>query len=432
MLSILTVSVVSGLAQKSRNLTSADPELTNLEDFIVYAEPRVIDALRKRPFSQRDPVVELFFQQLPGISNQIYENNLRAMQTYLIRCEEDQHRKIQRLSELAGLDKPPADLVEGYEERISNLKLLLKWLQKKKPIELTQIDVWRESELRYRLDRMPVNDIRINPETEELESRLRFQWKMIYQNRPRAKDWELNFDIGIHLQEQTGYYDPKGFMHWSKFDTKNLNRIEFTYPIIITDALRENPQAEMPAHIAAYQTTVNSFYQILREVFFSDLADLHTLYILTRGRIFANEWNQYQTTALQRGLAAYLAFQTLEEQIGKSKAREILDNDWTTWHIRKIGSEFNSITWEYEQEPFAQYLAYKNKPDLRNIYWSTKFVHYLVDRYGSTFVPNYCGSLRALGREKRISLKEADLFNRITGDDLNAVIKLFIDENSSI
>ena len=64
----------------------------------------------------------------------------------------------------------------------------------------------------------------------------------------------------------------------------------------------------MMQYSAEFRTTINSFYGIIREFFFSELADVHTLYILTRGRIFSDEWKQFQTTALQRGLAAYPGF----------------------------------------------------------------------------------------------------------------------------
>lgn len=403
---------------------------TDLEDFVVYAEPRVIDGLRQRPFTRRDPVVEELFNAFPGITESVYQENLLTMQTYLDRCKRDKTEKMERLAELAGLTAPPDGLVEGYEERIHMLETVMSWIKKEKPIQLVQLNIWHESDLRYRLARIPVENIRINPETNELESRLRFNWQMLFENRSRAIDLKLEFDMGIHLQKQTGYYNPSGFLHWNGLRSKHLKVFEVTYPVILTDALRQDSPQELFAYKSAYRTTINSFYHILREFFFSDLADLHTLYILARGRIFADEWRQYQSTPLQRGLAAHLVFQTLEEQIGKARLQEILDNDWTTWHPRKIGTEFNPLTWDNERTPYPLKLSYKDKPNLRNIYWSTRFVHYLLEQYGPTFVRDLCRVLMSQGSPQAIKKSEADLFKDVTGDDLLAVIGRFSDQES--
>ena len=193
---------------------------TDLEDFIVYAEPEVIDALRNRPFSKRDPVVEAFFEALPSITKEVYSKNRREMQSYLHNCKLDKVRKIQRLAELAGLSEPPQGLIEGYEERIEMLETLLKWMTKEMPIQLKRLDIWKEPELRWRLERGIVPNIRLHPETDELESRLFFNWEMIFRHRPRARDLKLDFGMGIQLQEQTGFIILRGFFTGVKLNGK--------------------------------------------------------------------------------------------------------------------------------------------------------------------------------------------------------------------
>jgi hypothetical protein len=407
-----------------------DETTTELEDFMVYADPEVMDALRNRPFSKRDPTVEAFFQALPAITNEVYSENLREMRSYLQNCKLDKDRKIRRIAELAGLSEPPEGLIDGYEERIETLETLLKWMTKEMPIQLKRLDIWKEPELRWRLKRGPVPNIRLHPETDELESRLFFNWKMIFQYRPRARNLKLDFDMGIHLREQTGFYNPDGFLQWSELHRKDLKTFEISYPVILTETLKDNLSEEMPQYLAAYKATMDSFYHILREFFFSDLADIHALYILTRGRILSDEWHQYQATALGRGLAAYLVFQSLEGKFGRNEILELQKNDWTTWHTRKIGSEYNSITWEGEKKPYAYYGDYKRTPDLRNIYWSTLFVQSLADKYGASFVSDMCNSISQNSREG----KKTDnvLFQEITGDELEKVTLDFLAHHSAL
>ena len=413
-----------GVYSQRRNQTEAD--ISELDDFMVYADPIVMDALRKRPFTKRDPIVEQFFKQLPGISDDIYDKKLKSMRDYFTRCKADKDRKIQRLAELAGLDQPPQGLVDGYNDRIKTLETILRWLENNKLVELIRLNVWREPEVRYSLARFPIEDMRINAESDEIESRLQLNWRLIFQPRKETKDMVLEFAMGVHLQQKTGFYDPKGFVHWEEIRRKDLKGMQLTYPVIISEALRNNPEKEMPAYVDAYRTTIDSFYHILEEFFFSDLADLHTLFILTRGRIFTDEWQQYQATGLQRGLAAYLSFQTLEEQIGTDHARSILENDWTTWHTRKIGSEFDDLVWDEERKPFSNYLSYKDEPNMTNIFWSTKFVYQLVDKYGSGFVPQYCDGLRSAGKKAGTVEGEEALFKKTTGEDLTTVILSFL------
>jgi hypothetical protein len=413
-----------GYAQSS----DRDVPLTDLEDFVVYAEPEVMDALRKRPYSKKDPLVEALFQTLPSITNEVYQDNLTSMRAYLQRCKLDKNRKLGRLAELAGLQNTPAGMIEGYEDRIESLETILEWMKREKPIQLKRLNIWKESELRYRLARRPIENIRINPETNELETRLFFNWTMIFQNRPKARDLRLDFEMGIQLQQQTGYYNPRGFLHLSQFKRRDLNTFELSYPIILTQSLEKNLRAELPAYTKAYRATMDSFYQILREFFFSDLADIHALYILTRGQIFANEWKQYQSSSLQRGMAAYLVFQSFEENMGKAEVLKLQKNDWTTWHIRKIGTAFNSITWEGEKAPEVDFGAYKETLDMRNIYWSTRFVQFLVDKYGPSFVSDMCEAIKKTGGKAPPS--DEAVFHGVTGANLKEVTHEFITQNS--
>ena len=406
-----------------------ETELTDLEDFIIYAEPEVMDALRKRPYSRKDPVVEAFFHSLPGINNEIYRANLKKMSLYLKRCKTDMRSKLKRISELAGLDEVPTGLIEGYEERIDFLETLLEWMEDRKPVTLKRINIWKDSDLRYRLARVPLENIRLNPDTDELESRLLIDWNLMFQKRPKARDVQLTFDMGIQLQSQNGYYNPVGFLHIGELRRRDLNPVEVTYPVIITDALRDKLDAELPNYLAAYRTTINSFYQILQEYFFSDLADIHALYILTRGEIFADEWGQYQSTALQRGLAAYIVFQAFEESLGKPAIRELQKNDWTTWHIRKIGAEFNPIVWEGEEAPAFGYGEYKESLNMRNIYWSTLLVQSLADQYGPQFVSDMCEAIK--NSRKRSPLLDYEIFKRVTGNELELALKDFVTSRSN-
>ena len=153
---------------------------------------------------------------------------------------------------------------------------------------------------------------------------------------------------------------------------------------------------------------------------------MHTLYILTRGRIFSDEWNQHQSSALLRGLAAQLTFEVMAEKIGESRAQYILQNDWTTWNLRKIGTRFNPIQWEGENRYKNQYLRYKSTPDMRNIYWSTLLVQYMSSRYGPTFKSDLFEAFRTL-RNK--SLSEAEIFRKVTGEDLETVTEEFMKQS---
>lgn len=399
------------------------PETTELEDFIIYENPKIMDALRKRPFTARDPLIENFFNTFPDIAEAVYLENLQAMDVYLTRAKLDRDTKLKRLSQLAGLNTIPSGLIEGYDEWIEMLEIVYEWMVKNEPIQLKQLDIWREHDLRYRLARMPLENIRLNPETDELESRLLINWKIISEVRPRLMDIDLSFDMGILLQSQTGYYDPHGFIQWDQINRKNLQIFELNYPIIITEDLKNNTAEVLAQYEAAFRSTIHSFYGIIREFFFSDLADMHTLYILTRGRIFSDEWNQHQATALQRGLAAWLVFKVTAEQIGDDKARSILQNDWTTWNVRKIGTEFNPIQWDGDNRYQKEFLQYKTTPDMRNIYWSTLLVENLVEKYGPTFTSDLFEAFR---KKRNTGLSEAQLFEELTGDELEAATEFFM------
>lgn len=408
--------------------SDSENTLMDLEDFIIYAEPEVMDALRNRPYSKKNEVVEAFFHALPSINNQIYDENIHAMRSYLQKAKRDKDRKLSRLSALAGLSYTPAGLIDGYQDRLDVLDTLLKWMERQQPIQLKRINVWKESDLRYRLARKPLENVRINPETDEVESRLFFNWNLIFQDRPKARDLRLDFEMGIQLQEQTGFYNPKGFLHLTEIDRRDLKPFEVTYPVILSEELQNNLDAELPAYLSAYRTTMDSFYHILQEYFFSDLADVHALYILARGEIFADEWGQYQSTALQRGLAANVVFQAFEESLGKTAVRELQKNDWTTWHIRKIGSRYNPIIWEEESAPANGFGNYKESFNLRNIYWSTLLVQFLADRYGDRFVFSMCEEIKkSTGKSPP---NDALIFRRVTGDELEPTLQEFVDLHS--
>ena len=91
---------------------------------------------------------------------------------------------------------------------------------------------------------------------------------------------------------------------------------------------------------------IDSIYQILTDLFFSHLSDLHGLHVLARGSLFSDEWRQFQNTLLARGLAAWLSFTTLQDDIGPQRLNEIQRHDWTVWNLRRIGTEFDDLNWE--------------------------------------------------------------------------------------
>ncbi|MCB1123212.1 MAG: hypothetical protein KJT03_16780 [Verrucomicrobiae bacterium] len=412
------------LAQRSRQ----EETTTELENFVIYAQPEVFDALRNRPFSKKDPVVEAFFQALPSITQRVFEENFASMKAYLYRCEQEKEAKLLKLSQLAGLKEVPKDLTAGYEERINTLKTILTWMEKELPIQIERLDIWQEAELRWRLARIPVPDIRINPDSGELETRLKKNWQVISRHRAKSKDLFLEFDLGIDLRKRTGYYNPNGFMHWNQLSRKDLKALTISYPVIITQRLRDHLEAELPMHLSAYEETLNSFYNILNEYFFSDLADIHALYILTRGRIFSDQWNQYQATPLLRGLAAQLVFKTLEGQKSRAELERLKQNDWTTWHLRKVGSEYNPLVWEGETAPYIQYGAYKESPNLVNIYWSTRLVQSLMDQYGDSLIGNMCRYLAENNQGRPVP--DEVLFKHVTGADYNQVIREFLNQSA--
>ena len=149
---------------------------------------------------------------------------------------------------------------------------------------------------------------------------------------------------------------------------------------------------------------------------------------MARGEIFADEWWQYQSTALQRGLAANVVFQAFEESLGKTAVRELQKNDWTTWHIRKIGSRYNPIIWEEESAPAIGFGNYKESFNLRNIYWSTLLVQFLADRYGDRFVFSMCEEIKkSTGKSPP---NDALIFRRVTGDELEPTLQEFVDLHS--
>lgn len=420
-IALLGCSTLPG--QRSR----PDETTTDLEDFVIYAQPDVFDALRNRPFSKKDPVVEAFFESIPAITQRVFDEHYAAMEAYFNRCKREMDEKLFRLARLAGLEAAPPGLVEGYEERIDTLETLLTWMRKEMPVQIERLDIWQESELKWKLERGPVPNIRIHPETGEFESRFKAHWEIISKRRERSKDLILAFDLGFDLQDKTGYYNPGGFLHWSQLSRRDLKALEITYPVIITGKLRRNLNEELPAYLSAYEETLNCFYHILEEYFFSDLADIHALYILTRGRIFSDLWHQYQATPLLRGLAAQLVFKTLEGRKRPEEVDALKQDDWTTWHLRKIGSEYNPVLWEGETAPYIRFGAYKEYPNLANIYWSTRFVQSLMDQYGESLINRTCRYLAENNRGRPIA--NDVLFREVTGASLEQAIREFIGQS---
>jgi hypothetical protein len=114
--------------------------------------------------------------------------------------------------------------------------------------------------------------------------------------------------------------------------------------------------------------------------------------------------------------------------MGKAEVLKLQKNDWTTWHIRKIGTEFNAITWEGEKKPGVDFGAYKETLDMRNIYWSTRFVQFLVDNYGPSFVSDMCEAIKKTGGKAPPS--DEAVFHGVTGANLKEVTHEFITQNS--
>ena len=175
---------------------------------------------------------------------------------------------------------------------------------------------------------------------------------------------------------------------------------------------------------------------------------MHGLYVLARGRLFAEEWGQLANTSLARGLAAYLAFETMEEEIGRERLNEIRRDDWTIWNLRRIGAEFDDLNWEDKFQPLMKYGRYKERPRMETVFWSTRFVYYLIDRYGSDFPDrmfaemgagegsNHRGHREHRGGDARLRQgygvacrgpepSEADIFQAVTGHRLERVVRRF-------
>ena len=428
-------------------------DLTDLESFVVYEDPKIVDGSRRRPFTRRDPVVEQFFHTLPGIAQSVYLERLGLMDEHLKKLRERKNRITSELARLAGLERAPKGLVEGYEDRIDFLTSLLAWMKRQPPVQLDKLVIWEESSMKLRLQKFEYPNLRLDPETGEMESRIKLNWRMFREYRRESMNLTLDFDLGINLRTLNGYYDPGGFIQWKRLNRRNLRVLRLEYPIIVSQELRDDPSRGIATYASVFGQAIESIYEMLTDIFFSDLSDLHGLYILVRGSLFAEEWGQLANTSLARGLAAYLSFRTLEGEIGAQRLNEILEHDWTIWNLRQIGAEFDDLNWENYFQPLMKHGRHKEMPRMETIFWSTRFVYYLMEEFGPDFPERIFAQLRGEGRKgsgldfqhedmskikaltpsytsgdmsksKGLTPTEGDVFRLVTGEDLGEVMDL--------
>ncbi len=400
-------------------------DLTDLESFVVYEDPKIIDGSRRRPYTKRDSVVEKFFRTLPGIAESVYRGHLARMSRHLQKLKEEKYLKTEKLARLAGVEKAPRELIEGYKDRIDFLTSLLQWMKKQPPVELDKLIVWEERAVKLRLKRFNFPNLRLDPDSGEIESRIKLNWRIFYKYRSKSIDLRLDFDLGINLRTMNGYYDPSGFIFWGKLNPRDLHVLQLEYPIIVSQELRNDPSQGIARDAAAFRKAMDNIYQILTDFFFSDLSDLHGLYILARGRLFADEWQQFSNTPLARGLAAYLSFKTLEDRMDERQLHVIREQDWTAWNLRRIGAEFDDLNWENNFQPLMRYGRYKEIPRMENVFWSTRLVYYLIERFGPDFPDRIFAQMRNGNASQGSRLSEGEMFQLVTGEDLIEVMGAF-------
>ena len=405
-----------------------EPDLTDLESFVVYEDPKIIDGSRRRPFTRRDPVVEQFFHTLPAIAQSTYRKRLALMEEHLDQLREGKKRNTDRLARLAGLERAPKGLIEGYQDRVYFLSSLLAWMKRQPPVQLDKLIVWEERTMKLRLKEFQFPHLRLHPRTGEIESRIKLNWRLLYERRRESRNLTLDIDLGINLRTLNGYYEPGGFILWERLNPRRLRALQLEYPIIVTQELRDDPSRGIADHASRFGRTVDSIYQILADLFFSHLSDLHGLHVLARGSLFADEWGQFQNTLLARGLAAWLSFGTLRDDIGPQRLEEIRQHDWTIWNLRPIGAEFDDLNWENKRQPLMRHGRYKEMPRMDTIFWSTRFVYYLIDRFGPDFPDRMFAQMR---RPDASTRDETQMFHTVTGQNLPQVIKTFRSSQST-
>ena len=402
--------------------TPAESDLTDLESFVVYEDPKIVDGPRRRPFTRRDPVVEQFFHALPKVAQSIYLKRLALMEEHLEKLKEGKNRKTTELARLAGLERAPRGLIEGYEDRVYFLSSLLAWMKRQPPVQVDKLIVWEEQAMKLRMKKFQFPHLRLDPDTGEIESRIKLNWRLFHEPRPESMDLTLNFDLGINLRTLNGYYNPRGFIQWGKVSPRHLRVLRLEYPIIIAQELRDDPSRGIAAYASGFGRAIDSIYQILTDLFFSHLSDLHGLHVLARGSLFSDEWRQFQNTLLARGLAAWLSFTTLQDNIGPQRLNEIQRHDWTVWNLRRIGTEFDDLNWENNFQPLMRHGRYKETPRLDTIFWSTRFVYYLIDQFGPDFPDRMFAQMRG---DTTPNQNEEQMFHAVTGQNLEEVINRF-------
>ncbi len=213
--SILLFAFLAGFARGNPPFVAfaagqTERDLTDLESFVVYEDPKIVDGSRRRSFTRRDPVVEQFFHTLPGIAHSIYLERVGMMDEHLKKLRERKNRITSELARLAGLERAPKGLVEGYEDRIDFLTSLLAWMKRQPPVQLDKLVIWEENAMKLRLQKFEYPDLRLDPDTGEMESRIKLNWRMFREYRRESMNLTLEFDLGINLRTLNGYYDPGG------------------------------------------------------------------------------------------------------------------------------------------------------------------------------------------------------------------------------
>ncbi len=398
----------------------------DLETFVLYESPQLIRGASGKSFSSAASYLETIFSEFPEVENEVHRKNMAEIMNYRQRWLREKDQKLKSLTSLIGLKSTPENLRQGYEDRLYYLDGLIHWLNKEPPVSLAKITIWNEQLLKDRLTRFQFKNFRLNPENKEIDIRLKTNWKIVYEQRRRGLDIELEFELGLNLLTNNGYYYPRGFIYLQNIDPQSFQRLALNYPIIVNDDFIDNPRLHINEYKERLRQNLECYYQIIKEYFFSDTADLYALHILVRGRVFTDKWKQTELTHLHRGLAAWSAMKAYEKEIGAEQIQFIINNDWTTWGSRILGNEFDDLNWNNEYAPWLKYKSYKSEPNLRNIYWSTKLVGSMIDTYGDRFIRKMCQSMSNKKGKARRAMTIQDHFNEVTNDSALAFTERFL------
>ena len=177
---------------------------------------------------------------------------------------------MEEMARLAGLERAPSGLVDGYQDRIDFLSSLLAWMKRQPPVQLDKLIVWEERAMKLRLKKFQFPDLRLDAETGEIESRIKLNWRLFYKSPARKHEPESGFGPGNQLEDAERLL-PSAPVSFSgeRLNPRNLRVLRLEYPIIVSEEMRADPTPGIEASVERFGKVIDSLYQILREVFFS-------------------------------------------------------------------------------------------------------------------------------------------------------------------